>query len=53
MVDCNLTINNHIHGLTVKLWYNNEQNILWILIFAIHGYIGILIVSIQIWNTTF
>jgi len=32
MVDCNLTIINYIHGLTTKLWFNNEQGILWILI---------------------
>ncbi len=37
MVDFNLTIKNHIHGLVVKLWYNNEQDIntvsiLWILV---------------------
>jgi hypothetical protein len=27
MVDFNLTIKNHVHGLAAKLWYNNEQNI--------------------------
>jgi len=27
MVDFNLTIKNHIHGLAAKLWSNNEQNI--------------------------
>jgi hypothetical protein len=37
MVDFNLIIKDHIHGLVAKLWFNNEQdiitiNILWILI---------------------
>jgi hypothetical protein len=32
MVDCNLTITNYIHGSMAKLWSNNEQGILWILI---------------------
>jgi hypothetical protein len=32
MVDYNLTINNHLHGLMVKLWSNDEQGILQILI---------------------
>jgi hypothetical protein len=37
MVDFNLTIKDHIHGLVIKLWSNNEQDIntlgvLWILI---------------------
>jgi hypothetical protein len=27
MIDFNSTIKVHIHGLVVKLWYNNEQNI--------------------------
>jgi hypothetical protein len=27
MVDFNLTIKDHIHGLATKLWYNNEQDI--------------------------
>jgi hypothetical protein len=27
MVDFNLIINNHIHGLVAKLWSNNEQDI--------------------------
>jgi hypothetical protein len=27
MIDFNLTIKDHIHGLTIKLWYNNEQDI--------------------------
>jgi hypothetical protein len=27
MVDFNLTIKDHIHGLATKLWSNNEQNI--------------------------
>jgi hypothetical protein len=27
MVYFNLTIKNHIHGLTTKLWSNNEQDI--------------------------
>jgi hypothetical protein len=27
MVDFNLTIKDHIHGLTTKLWFNNEQDI--------------------------
>jgi len=27
MVDLNLTIKDHIHGLVAKLWSNNEQNI--------------------------
>jgi hypothetical protein len=27
MVDFNLTINDQIHGLVVKLWSNNEQDI--------------------------
>jgi hypothetical protein len=27
MVDSNLTINNQIHGLVTKLWYNIEQDI--------------------------
>jgi hypothetical protein len=27
MVDFNLTINDHIHGLVAKLWSNNEQDI--------------------------
>jgi hypothetical protein len=27
MADFNLTIKDHIHGLVVKLWSNNEQNI--------------------------
>jgi hypothetical protein len=26
MVDFNLTIKNHIHGLATKLWSNNEQD---------------------------
>ncbi len=53
MVDCNLTIKNHIHGSMANLWSNNEQGILWILNYAIHGYIITLIVSTQIWDTTF
>jgi hypothetical protein len=28
MIDCNLIIKNHIHGLVTKLWSNNEQGIL-------------------------
>jgi hypothetical protein len=28
MVDFNLTINDHIHGLAAKLWSNNEQDII-------------------------
>jgi hypothetical protein len=27
MVDFNLTIKDHIHGLATKLWSNNEQDI--------------------------
>ncbi len=27
MVDCNLTIKDHIHGLAANLWSNNEQDI--------------------------
>jgi hypothetical protein len=27
MVDFNLTIKNHIYGLMIKLWFNNEQDI--------------------------
>jgi hypothetical protein len=27
MVDFNLTIKDHIHGLGAKLWSNNEQDI--------------------------
>jgi len=27
MVNFNLTIKNHIHGLAAKLWSNNEQDI--------------------------
>jgi hypothetical protein len=27
MVVFNLTIKDHIHGLAVKLWFNNEQDI--------------------------
>jgi hypothetical protein len=27
MVNFNLTIKNHIHGLVAKLWSNNEQDI--------------------------
>jgi hypothetical protein len=27
MVDCNLTIKDHVHGSMVKLWSNNEQDI--------------------------
>jgi hypothetical protein len=27
MVDFNLTIKDHIHGLVTKLWSNNEQDI--------------------------
>jgi hypothetical protein len=26
MVDFNLTIKDHIHGLLIKLWYDNEQD---------------------------
>jgi hypothetical protein len=26
MVDFNLTIKDHIHGLLTKLWFNNEQD---------------------------
>jgi hypothetical protein len=32
MVDCFLTIKNHIHELTAKLWSNNEQGIFQFLI---------------------
>jgi len=28
MVNFNLTIKNHIHGLEAKLWSNNEQDII-------------------------
>jgi hypothetical protein len=31
-VDCNLTIKNHTHSSVAKLWFNNEEDILWILI---------------------
>jgi hypothetical protein len=27
MVDFNLTMKDHIHGLAAKFWFNNEQNI--------------------------
>jgi hypothetical protein len=27
MVDCNLVIKDHIHGLAANLWFNNEQDI--------------------------
>jgi hypothetical protein len=27
MIDFNLTIKYHIHGLPIKLWSNNEQDI--------------------------
>jgi hypothetical protein len=27
MVELNLTIKDHIHGLAVELWSNNEQDI--------------------------
>jgi hypothetical protein len=27
MVDFRLIINDHIHGLATKLWFNNEQDI--------------------------
>jgi hypothetical protein len=27
MVDFNLTIKDDIHGLVIKLWFNNEQDI--------------------------
>jgi hypothetical protein len=27
MVDFNLTIKDHIHGLVAKLWFNSEQDI--------------------------
>jgi hypothetical protein len=27
MVDFNLTIKDHIHGLIIKLWSNNEHDI--------------------------
>jgi len=32
MGDCNLTMKNYFHGLTTKLWSNNKQGILQILI---------------------
>jgi hypothetical protein len=37
MVVYNLTIKNHIYGLATKLWFNNEQVILWILIMQFMG----------------
>jgi hypothetical protein len=37
MVDCNLIIKNHIPSSTSKLWSNNEQGILQILIMQSMG----------------
>jgi hypothetical protein len=37
MVDYNSTIKKHIHGSVAKLWSNNEQGILWILIMPFMG----------------
>jgi len=28
MINFNLTIKDHIHGLEAKLWFNNEQDII-------------------------
>jgi hypothetical protein len=37
MVDYNLTIKNHIYGSVAKLWFNNEQVILQIVIMQLMG----------------
>jgi len=37
MVDCNLTIQNHIHDSTTKLWSHNKQGILRFLIMQLMG----------------
>jgi hypothetical protein len=41
MVDFNLTMKDHIHGLVAKLWFNNEYQYPWHLMnfnYAPHAY---------------